>query len=110
MATTGSYHAERLRHMKCEEEVWAPPMLFNEIEKKKSSSKKDDDDEPEDKSKHTLFKVPFDKTNTKRDRETFERKVQIFDDGTPEEHIEFRKSVEVPTKQLGCTKCCSVRD
>lgn len=96
-----SYHAERLRHMKREEEVWAPPILFNDTNRSSASSKDDDDDTSEDKSRYAVFKVPFDCKNKKKDRETFEKRVLIFDEGSTEDFIEFRKSLEALIKSLG---------
>ena len=94
--------------MKREEDVWAPPILFNDPDKPTTSSHrkgKDDDDETvEDKSRYASFKVPFDPASKKADKETFERKLLIFEEGTPEEYIDLRKSIEALTQQLGYKK------
>jgi len=97
----GSYHVERLRHMKCEEEVWVPPMLFNEQDRSRMSSE-DDDDEPDDKSQCAVFKIPFDPHSLAEKKDTFERKAMIFEEGTPEDCLELCRVIEALVKQLGC--------
>lgn len=104
MGNGNGYHAERKRHMKRAEEVWAPPILFNETNK---GDKKDNDDD-DDKSKFATFKVPFSKQdgNANGDsskKETWESKVPIFKSGTPEEYINFRKNLETVSEQLDYT-------
>ena len=54
--------------MKREEDVWAPPILFNDPDKPTTSHKKtkDEDEETiEDKSRYASFKVPFDPTSNR---------------------------------------------
>jgi hypothetical protein len=95
------YSSAQLKKLAKEREaIWPPPISFSLMGKytqPKGASEKDDKKES---AKFIKFEIPLDLANPATDK--YERKVKIFDDGTPLEWCEFREAVDDLFEAYGC--------
>ena len=70
------------------EKIWPPPVPFKRFSKDKNKAK----EEKEDKEKFRTFEISFDPTDA--DSDTYDRKIRVFEEGTPEEWVLHQMEVE----------------
>ena len=82
------------------EKIWPAPCPFKpESKKTKNGSHGDGEDEEEETSKTRSFEISFDPNDEKS--ETYMRKVQVFEDGTPEDWVKHKIEVQDLIQALG---------
>ena len=87
-------HGDRIERMAQAEARQAVPIPFQKPEvKQEGNDKSSDKDEESDKSKWVEFTIKVD-AEDKKDKNACQKKVHVFEDGTPEEWCILREEVE----------------
>jgi hypothetical protein len=85
---------------KARDSLWPPPISFNLMGKYSQPKDASDKDDKKDAARYVKFEVPL--NNADPNSNKYERKVKIFDDGTPFEWCEFRETTDDLFVAFGC--------
>jgi transposase InsO family protein len=95
------YSAAQLRKLAKEREsIWPPPIPFSLMSKYSPLKDASDKDDKKDAARYVKFEIPLNKADPNSNK--YERKVKIYDDGTPFEWCEFRETADALFEAYGC--------